>query len=99
MHIYDVGMAEFSGLADLLAQELEGLGAKVFFQDLDREGLAGHLLIGGQVHHPHSPLADFALKPVGAGKLLTDREPVIPGGVTRLVSAVQSMRRRSFSFT
>ena len=40
-------MAEFSGLADLLAQKFESLGAKASFQDLDREGLAGDLLIGG----------------------------------------------------
>src|ERR1700730_9060589 len=72
MHIYDVGMAEFSRLADLLAQEFERLGAEAFVQDLDREDLPGNLLIRGQVHHPHSPHAEFAHDVVAAGKPLTD---------------------------
>src|SRR5437762_7810559 len=85
MHIDDIRMAEFSGLAHLLAQQLERLGVNGFLQDLDRKGLADHLFIGREVHHPHPTLTELALDAVAAGEPLTDRQPFIEAGSFRVV--------------
>jgi hypothetical protein len=37
--------------------------------------LAGYLLIGDQVHHPHPPFTELALDAVAAAEQLTDRQP------------------------
>src|ERR1700752_97362 len=71
MHIDDVLMAQLAGLAYLLAQRRESLGAQFLLQDLDGKSLAGHLLIGDQVHDPHSAFTELALDTVAAPEQLT----------------------------
>jgi len=46
---------------------------QLLLQHLDGEPLAGYLLIGGEVHHPHPSLTELALDAVAAAKQLTDR--------------------------
>src|SRR5215469_12399182 len=57
---------------------------QLLLQDLDGETLAGHLLIGRQVHHAHTALTELALDAVAAAEQLTDRQPHRVGGAVRL---------------
>ena len=56
--------------AGSIAQQRQGIGSKSLLQDLDREPLAGYLLIGSQVYHPHSPLTELALDAVATAEQL-----------------------------
>jgi hypothetical protein len=82
MQIDDIRMAELARLANLLAQQCQSLGVQLPLQYLDGESLAGHLLIGGQVHHAHSPLTELAFDAVAPAKQLTGGQPRRDFGLT-----------------